>query len=41
MAHVLATVRARVGRLLARHHLEPADDMAPADPPADVSPVLP
>jgi hypothetical protein len=27
-------------RLLARRHLEPADDTAPADPPADVSPVL-
>jgi hypothetical protein len=26
VAHVLATVRARVGRLLARRHLEPADD---------------
>jgi len=31
VAHVLATVRARVGRLLARRHLEPADDTAPAD----------
>jgi len=42
VAHVLTTVRARVGRgrLLARRHLEPADDTAPADPPADVSPVL-
>ena len=40
VAHVLATVRARVGRLLARRHLEPADDTAPADPLADVSPVL-
>jgi len=36
--NVLATVRARVGRLLPRRHL--ADDTAPADPPADVSPVL-
>jgi hypothetical protein len=40
VAHLLATVRARVGRLLARRHLEPADDTAPADPLADVSPVL-
>jgi hypothetical protein len=40
VAHVLATVRARVGRLLASRHLKPADDMAPADPLADVSPVL-
>ena len=42
MAHVLATVRTRVGRgrLLACRHLEPADDTARADPPADVSPVL-
>ena len=40
MAHVLATVSARVGHLLARRHLEPADDTAPADPLADVSPVL-
>ena len=31
-AHALATVRARVGRLLARRHLEPADDTAAADP---------
>jgi hypothetical protein len=27
VAHVLATVRARVGRLLARRHLGPADDL--------------
>ena len=40
MAHVLATVRARVGQLLARRHLEPADDTVPADPLAEVSPVL-
>jgi len=40
VAHVLATVRARVGRLLARRHLEPADDTAPPDPLADASPVL-
>ena len=40
VAHVLATVRARVGRLLARRHLEPADDTAPADPLTDTSPVL-
>jgi putative transposase len=39
VAHVLATVRARVGRLLARR-LEPADDTAPADPLAETSPVL-
>ena len=32
VAHVLATVRARVGRLLARRQLEPADDTAPAGP---------
>ena len=29
-----------VGRLLARHQLEPAADTAPADPLADASPVL-
>ena len=40
VAHVLATVRARVGRLLSRRHLEPADDTAPADPLAHGSPVL-
>ena len=31
VAHVLATARARVGQLLARRHLEAADDTAPAD----------
>jgi hypothetical protein len=40
VAHILATVRARVGQLLARRHLEPADDAAPADPLAEASPVL-
>ena len=40
VAHVLATVRTRVGRLLARRQLEPAADTAPADPLADASPVL-
>ena len=40
VAQVLATVRARVGRLLARRQLEPADDTTPADPLAEVSPVL-
>jgi len=40
VALLLATVRARVGRLLARRHLEPADDTAPADPLTDASPVL-
>jgi hypothetical protein len=40
VAQVLATVRARVGRLLARRQLEPADDAASADPLAEVSPVL-
>ena len=40
VGQILATVRARVGRLLARRHLEPADDTAPADPLAEVSPVL-
>ena len=40
VAHVLATVRARVGQLLGRRHLEPADDTVPADPFAEVSPVL-
>ena len=34
------TVRARVGHLLARRHLEPADDTAPANPLAEVSPLL-
>ena len=37
---LLTTVRARVGRLLARRQLEPADDPAPLDPLAEVSPVL-
>jgi hypothetical protein len=32
VAHVLATVRARVGQLLARRELEPEDDHTPADP---------
>jgi putative transposase len=40
VSQVLATVRARAGRLLARRHLEPADAAAPADPLAEVSPVL-
>lgn len=40
MTHVLATVRARVGPLLARHQLEPADDTAPADSLAEASSVL-
>jgi hypothetical protein len=40
VAQVLATVRPRVGRLLARRQLEPADDMAPADPLSETSPVL-
>jgi len=40
VAQVLATVRARVERLLARRQLEPADDTAPADPLAEASPVL-
>jgi len=40
VAQVLATVRARVGRLIARRHLETADDTAPADPLAEASPVL-
>src|SRR5690348_10513909 len=40
VAHTLATVRARVGRLLARRHLEPADDTAAADPLAEASPLL-
>ena len=40
VAQVLATVRARVGRLLARRRLEPADDTARADPLAETSPVL-
>ena len=40
VAHILAIVRARVGRLLARRHLEPADDTAAADPLAEASPLL-
>jgi hypothetical protein len=40
VAQVLATVRARVGRLLARRQLEPADDSAPPDPLRETSPVL-
>ena len=40
MAQVLATVRTRVGQLLARHRLEPEDDTAPADPLTEASPVL-
>jgi len=40
VAHVLATVRTRVGRLLARRPLEPAAATAPAAPLADASPVL-
>jgi hypothetical protein len=38
VAHVLASVRARVGRLLVRRYLEPADDIAQADPLAEASP---
>ncbi len=40
VAHVLATVCTRVGRLLARHQLEPQDDSAPADPLTETSPAL-
>jgi len=40
VAQVLATVRTRVGRLLARRQLEPADETASADPLAEASPVL-
>ena len=40
VAHVLATVRARVGQLLARRELEPEDDHTPADPLTETSPVL-
>jgi Putative transposase len=40
VAQVLATVRARVGRLLARRQLEPADDSAPSDPLSETSAVL-
>ena len=40
LAQVLATVRTRVGQLLARHRLEPEDDTVPADPLTEASPVL-
>jgi Putative transposase len=40
VAHLLATVCTRVGRLLARRQLEPQDDSAPADPLTETSPVL-
>ncbi|MDO8474764.1 MAG: transposase [Candidatus Rokubacteria bacterium] len=40
VAHVLATVRARGGRRLARRQLEPADDRAPPDPLSEPSPGL-
>ena len=40
VAHVLATVRTRVGRLLIRRQLEPEDDNAPAAPLTEASPVL-
>ena len=40
VAHVLATVRARFGQLLARRELEPEDDHTPADPLTETSPVL-
>src|SRR5262249_40610151 len=40
VAHVLATVRARVRRLLARPQLAPEDDCQPADPLTETSPVL-
>jgi hypothetical protein len=40
VAQVLATVRAPVGRLVARHQLEPADDTAPADLFTEASPIL-
>jgi len=40
VAQVLATVRARVGRLLARRQLEPEDDSALPDPLSETSPVL-
>jgi len=35
VAHVLATVCTRVGRLRARRQVGPEDDSAPADPPTD------
>ena len=40
VAQALATVSARVGRIVARRQLEPTDDTASADPLFDVSPVL-
>src|SRR6516164_6834766 len=40
VAHVLATVRARVGQLLARRQLEPEDDSTLADPLTETSAVL-
>jgi Putative transposase len=40
VAQVLATVRARVGRLLTRRQLEPEEDSAPRDPLSAISPVL-
>ncbi len=40
VAQLLATVRARVKRLLARRQLEPEDDSAPPDPLSETSPVL-
>jgi hypothetical protein len=40
VAQILATVRARVGRRLARCQLESADASAPADPLSETSPVL-
>jgi hypothetical protein len=41
VAHVLAAVCTRVGRLLARRPLEPNDDSAPADPLTETSPSSP
>jgi len=38
VAHVLTIVCTRVGRLLARDHLEPEDESAPADPLTRVTP---
>jgi len=40
VAHVVATVRARVSRLLACRQVEPADDHTAADPLTETSPVL-
>ena len=40
VAQVLATVRARVGRLLTLRQLEPDDDSSPADPLTEASPIL-